>query len=88
MEQRAGHITPTNRTLNGRNDCLLVLGSNFSTSYGLGSPAPPGMVPPTAKMGLSTSSNGIWNQDNPSKHSQRLILIEIIPPRRFCILSS
>lgn len=27
MEQRAGHITPTNRTLNGRNACLLVLGS-------------------------------------------------------------
>lgn len=58
MEQRAGHITPTNGTLNGRNACLLVFGS-ISPLRMVWDLLPPGMVPPTAKMGLSTSSNGI-----------------------------
>lgn len=56
LEQRAGHIPSTNRTPNGRNGILACL--YFSTLYGLGSPAL-GMAPPTAKMGLSPSTNGI-----------------------------
>lgn len=40
-------------------ECLLACAwLNFSTLYDLGSPVP-GMVPPTAKMGLSISTNGI-----------------------------
>lgn len=42
-----------------REECLLACARvSFSTLYGLGSPAP-GMVPPTAKMGLSMSTKGI-----------------------------